>query len=160
MSNVPYFSFFFFFFLCLLLDFLVLIFPSSFWGLVSNIFFLSNLLLVFNIWRFSFLRSSWLGCCIFFSCLWSWVLFFPLFPSSAGVALLLYLSIYLPIYIWIVLFWKLSSLLSVVFFFGRGSTVVSFFFFGNTHTHTKMSLRAWGIFLFVWHVSPHTFSLS
>ena len=61
MSNVHYLPFFF----SCLLDDLVLIFLSSF--CVKHFFFhLSNLLLVFNIWHSSFLRSSWLACRIFF----------------------------------------------------------------------------------------------
>ena len=86
---------FLFFFSYFLLDFFILIFPSSFWGLGSNFFFLFFFLtscFSFNIWRSSLPRSSWLG----------WRFFF--------VSL------------------ELSSLLSVVFFFGRGSTVVFFFF--------------------------------
>ena len=66
---VIYLFLFVFFFSCLIIDFLVLILPSSFWNLVSNIFFFFFFLtccLSFNIWRSSFLRSSWLGCYIFF----------------------------------------------------------------------------------------------
>ena len=87
-----YLIFLFFFFSCLFPDSFVLIFPSSFWGLVSNIFFLTRCL-SFIIWSSSFLCSSWLGCRIL-----SWVL-------------------------------ELSSFLSVVSFFGRGSTVFFFFLF-------------------------------
>ena len=96
MSNVPYLSFFLLF---LLLDFLVLIFPFSFGGLMSNIFSFSFFLtccLFFNIWPSSFLRSSWLGCRMFF---------------------------------WVFLSLESSSLFSVVSFFDRGSIVVFFFLF-------------------------------
>ena len=88
-----------FFFSCLLFDFLVLISPSSFWGLVSNIFFFFlffpflTCCLSFNIWGSSFPNFFWMGCRIFFLSL------------------------------------ELSSLLSVVFLFSRGSTVVVLFCF-------------------------------
>ena len=60
---------------------------------------------------------------------------------------------------------ELSSLLSVVFSFGRGSTVVfCCFFFGGgcfllTHTKKCLFVRK-DFFLFGWHVFPHTFSFT
>ena len=90
------------FFSCLLLNSFVLIFPSSFWGLVSNIFSsFFNLLLVFQYLVFFFSPLFLVGAPhFFFFCLWSQVLVFLLSASLAGVAQLLF------IYSFIFVFWS------------------------------------------------------
>ena len=130
------------------LIFLFLFMPSRFscsnfyfvLGLCAEFFFffLLTCCLSFCIGRSSFLRSSWLGCRFFFSCLWSWVLYFPCFLLHSGALcrsfflflfnLLLvfqYLAFFSPLFLVEVpqMSLELSSLLSVVFYFGRGCTV-------------------------------------
>ena len=127
MSNLPYFTFLLFMhssrFFCTNFSFFVM-------GPCDEHFFLLFLTccLSFNIWRSSFLRSSWLGCRIFFLSLelnsfLSVVSFFGL-----GSTVVIFFHFYL---FFFCCFFKLSCLLSVVFFFSRNSAVVflSFLFF-------------------------------